>query len=181
MKERAVRETLAVKSRDIAHFLQSIVHSETDAEDLFQSGSVRALERLGELKDPEKTYPWLLSLFRNLALDFLRANKTLKAKHSDLEPEAFENLPDTAPDQNEGKVCGCGTKLLDTIPQQYSSLLKNVEIEGNSVTHVAKELGTSANNISVRLHRARASLKQAVQDHCQVETLKQCMDCDCDD
>lgn len=179
-KETLVRKTLESRSLDFLRFLQSIVHSPVDAEDLFQSGSIRTIEKSEEIEDLAKTYPWMLSVFRNLALDFLRKRERLNSNISSLESEMLENLP-AVHEQSEASVCDCGTKLLEDLPERYSSLLKNIEMNGNSVKETAKELGISPGNVSVRLHRARASLKLAVKDHCQVETLNECLECDCKD
>jgi RNA polymerase sigma factor (sigma-70 family) len=178
-KDLLVRKTLQLKSRDLIYFLRSIVHSSTEAEELFQSGSVRVLESSDKLRDPEKAFSWILSVFRNLALDFLRKTQRSDSGYSELESEMIENIPDTPTERSVESVCDCGTRLLNEIPEQYATLLKNVDIDGNSVKQVAKTLGASPNNVSVRLHRARNSLKRAVQEHCQVETLDQCLECDC--
>lgn len=179
MLEKAeVRDLLESKSSDIMRFIQSIVRSQADAEDLFQSGSIRALENSNEIKDVEKTYSWMLSIFRNLALDFLRLRKKNDQRFSSIESESVENLSGASA-ESETVACGCGENLLSELPKQYSALIKNVEIDGKTVKQVAKELATSPGNVSVRLHRARASLRHAVQQHCQVETLAECLDCDC--
>jgi RNA polymerase sigma-70 factor (ECF subfamily) len=150
---------------------------------LLQSGSLRALEKSGELQDPAKVYSWLLSVFRNLALDLLRTRKSEASRSQDLEPAEFDNLPAAAPESPanpaEAGVCDCGLKLMKNIPKSYSTLLQRVELDGASIQQMARALATTPNNVSVRLHRARHSLKAAVQKHCEVETLAQCLQCDC--
>ena len=176
--EKLIREILNEKPQDILRFLGSIVSSTADVEDLFQSGAIRAIEKSGELKDQNKAFSWLLSLYRNLALDFLRSSKKQEHKILKIEKEELENMPEQK--ESLAKVCGCGEKLLAEIPEQYASLLEEVDMDGASVSSVAEKLKTSPNNVSVRLRRARKSLKRAVKDHCEVETLQQCLDCDCE-
>lgn len=178
--EQLVSEILESRSQDLIRFLRSIVRKSLDAEDLFQSGSVRALENSDQLKDPDRVYPWILTIFRNLALDALRGHQRL-INLTPLEPIQLENIPSDAQARTQETVCSCGTKLLKEIPKQYSDLLESIEINGRSVQQTARDLGTTPGNVSVRLHRARASLKHAVQEHCQVETLHECLDCACEE
>lgn len=177
--EKRVRDVLETRSLEILKFLNSLVRSKNDAEDLFQSGAERAITSSDKLKDPDKVYEWILSIFRNIALDFLRSSKRQALKFSSLDKDAVENIAKPTEDASDSAICGCGTALLDKIPENYSTLLKNIEIEGTSIKRVAQELHTSPNNVSVRLYRARHSLKKAVQDHCQVETLAECLNCEC--
>lgn len=178
-KEKWVRDVLEKNSQGLLFFLQSLVHSRVEAEDLFQSGAIRAIEKSGDLKDRNKSYPWVLSIFRNLALDFLRSAQRQVRHFTSLDQDVLENIADPLNENSNETVCGCGQKLLGQIPAQYSALLKEVEIEGISVKKVAEKLQTSPNNVSVRLHRARSSLKQAVKEYCQVETFAECLNCDC--
>jgi RNA polymerase sigma factor (sigma-70 family) len=177
LQETRIRLALQTDSREFLRFLQSLVHSGPDAEDLFQSGSIRAIEKSANLENPDKVRPWLLSLFRNLALDFLRSRQRQERLFQGGDEAFADNLVDSAPEPSS--VCACGKKLLGEIPVQYASLLKDVEIDEVSLKDVAKKLKTTENNVSVRLHRARNSLKQAVKNHCQVETLSECLDCGC--
>lgn len=176
----SVRHILEERSQDLLRFLESFVHSRVEAEDLFQSGAVRVIEKAGELQDREKAYSWILSVFRNLALDFLRKKQRQAQRFSSLDKDAVENMAGPVAEPVREPVCGCGEKLLEDIPESYSSLLRSVDVQGRRLEAVAKNLGISRNNASVRLHRARGSLKRAVQEHCNVRTLRDCLDCECE-
>ena len=56
-----------------------------------------------------------------------------------------------------------------------------VDINGVSVSEVARLLNISVSNASVRLHRARAALRKQMLEHCGVSTLKECLSCRCID
>ncbi len=50
-----------------------------------------------------------------------------------------------------------------------------------SLRVLADELGVSANNATVRLHRARRALKKAIKSYCGVDSADACMQCTCDE
>ena len=67
-------------------------------------------------------------------------------------------LATTAP---EGFDCDCVLAQITELKPEYADLLRRVIIDGESITHVAGELGLTANNAMVRLHRARKALQDA--------------------
>lgn len=60
-----VTATLLAHRDAFKGFLNSRIGSEADAEDLLQSGLVKALERAGEIKEHEKIVPWFYQVLRN--------------------------------------------------------------------------------------------------------------------
>ena len=46
---------------------------------------------------------------------------------------------------------------------------------------LADGLGITVNNASVRLHRARRAMRDALCEHCGTDSLRSCQDCPCED
>ena len=70
--------------------------------------------------------------------------------------------------------------LIPTLKPEYAEILRRVDLEGAAVPSVAAELGISANNVTVRLHRARQALKKQLERCCGTCATHGCLDCTCD-
>ena len=69
--------------------------------------------------------------------------------------------------------------LLPTLKDDYSALLRRVDLEGASIAEVATETGMTANNTRVKLHRARTALRKQVELSCGSCAEHGCLDCNC--
>ena len=78
-----------------------------------------------------------------------------------------------------GTPCACGLRLLSTLPAASAAIVHAVDVEGRDPRTVAEELGILTNNLYVRLHRARRSLRALVEEHCGVRSMGPCLDCVC--
>ena len=94
----------------------------------------------------------------------------------------MQTLAEESWDQEpEDRVCGCLHKVLPTLRQEYSDVLRRVDLCEAPPRKVAVDLGITANNVRVRLHRARQALRQALLKSCQSCAEHGCLDCDYDD
>ena len=59
-------------------------------------------------------------------------------------------------------------------------MLEQVDLEDRSLDDVARELGITVNNATVRLHRARRALREALAEHCHTTSVRECLDCGCE-
>lgn len=69
--------------------------------------------------------------------------------------------------------------MAGTLKPAYAAIVNDVEIEGLSVEESARRAGISANNGSVRLHRARKALALRLAGVCGTCATHRCVDCDC--
>lgn len=158
-------------------FLERRVPDAAAAEDLLQQGLAKALASEGP-RDPERLLPWFYQILRNLLTDFYRARAAEARKHEayagELEAGAQESR------DSENTVCLCYEKLLPGLKPEYGELIRRVDLEGESPAAVAADLGESANNVSVRLHRARKALRADLTDCCGACARGGCLDCTCE-
>jgi len=166
---------LAANHRRFLAFLQKRTANREDAEDILQEAFVRAIEKGSALRDEESAVAWFYRLLRNALVDYYRRQgaegRALAAEQTAPEEPADEEL------WNE--VCGCVTDLLPSVKPEYRELIRAVDLEGASVSDAAKRAGTTANNASVRLHRARQALLRQVQRSCRTCADHGCLDCTC--
>lgn len=169
MSERAagpVRAALGGRRRELVAWARKRVGAA--AEDVVQEAALRALEKADQLSNPAAARAWLFSIVRRLVAEegSKRRSEPLVA-----EPAAERDEPPDA--------CACVMKQIEALTPAQATLLTRVVVDGASVSEVADELGITANNAWVRLHRARGALKKQLRAHCGAESLRQCLDCGC--
>jgi RNA polymerase sigma-70 factor (ECF subfamily) len=84
-------------------------------------------------------------------------------------------------DELRPTVCACLQRLLPNLKPAYADLLNRIDMEGESPVSVAKHLGITPNNLTVRLHRARQALRKSLEASCGICTKHGCLHCTCDE
>ncbi len=170
-------DTLVGHHRRFLDFLERRVGSRVVAEELLQAAFVKGLERGGDIREGESAVAWFYRLLRNALVDHWRRRG---AERRALERQAVETAHDeVSPPELEQAICQCVYGLIPTLKNEYREILARVEMDGRSVSEVATELGLTANNATVRLHRARRALRQRLETVCGTCTEHACLDCTC--
>ena len=147
------------------------------ADDVLQRAYLRALEYGGTIRSDEAAIAWFWRLLRNAAIDYMR--------HEGAEQRARERWgrgearASTLPDDAAETLCPCLAVVLLSLRPAYREVVEWVDFEERSTAQVAEQLGTSPNNVRVRLHRARTAFKQALLDVCGTCAEHGCLDCWC--
>jgi RNA polymerase sigma factor (sigma-70 family) len=175
----AALQVLADNHRRFLAFLERRVGSREAAEDILQDAFVRGIGSAGSLRDRESAVAWFYRLLRNAITDHFRRRG---AEARALERYAAEPA-DTAVGEAEltEVVCACIRSLLATLKPEYAAALQRVEMDGVAVGDFAREAGITANNASVRVHRARLALRRQVERSCGTCATHGCYQCECRD
>lgn len=147
-----------------------------EVDDTLQLAAMRAIERAPQLDDPDRVLPWLYRLHRNIVTDAARARAS-RARLVDPSAEAPE-VPE-APTAGTEPGCACSIRQAQGLRPPYAAILALVDLGDATLTEAADTLGISVNNATVRLHRARKSLKDRMREHCGVVSPYQCSGCRC--
>ena len=176
MPEEVVRVLVANHERFLA-FLTPRVGGVAAAEEILQAAFVKGLDRGGELRESERAVAWFFRLLRNAIVDHYRHQA---AEQRALERHADDALATTELEGAlEDQICRCVNDLVPTLKAEYAEVLRKVDLEGTPVAEVAAILGTTVNNTSVRLHRARQALRRQLELTCGTCTQHGCLDCTC--
>jgi RNA polymerase sigma-70 factor (ECF subfamily) len=167
---------LVENHRRFLEFLERRVGSREAAEDILQEAFVRGLTRGGQIDDAESAIAWFYRVLRNAIVDHWRRRG---AEQRAVERAALSGDDRVEDDELMNTVCGCAGDLIETLSPEYGSVLKRVDLNGASVKAFAEEAGITANNASVRLHRARRALLKQVQRSCGTCADHGCFDCQC--
>jgi RNA polymerase sigma-70 factor (ECF subfamily) len=143
-----------------------IVRDYQHAEDLAQEAFIKAYQSLADLKDPNRFGPWVGTILRHLALDFLRLSKntvSLESLREDgFEPEeaGLESVPETAEWQEEDRRV---LEVLENLREDYREIIVLKHVERLSYKELASRLGMSVSAVGEKLSRVRALLKRRLE------------------
>lgn len=145
------------------------------AEDVVQESLVKALAAERKPTGDEATTAWFYRILRRSIIDLYRRQDARERALDRFERE----LSETPTPGDERILCQCFKRLLPLVPEQYRELLQQIDLEGRKPDQVAAELGLTRNNLTVRLHRARKHLREALSQNCQACSTHGCLDCRC--
>lgn len=162
-------------------FLRRRLEDDTLAEDLLQQSLVRAVERHHAVRDDTSVVAWFYQILRNTLVDYYRARGAEARRDDAYLQELAATGQDKEPPHGEVRaaVCACLNELIPTLRPSYAELLQRIDIAGESPKRVAETLNISANNLTVRLHRARQALRASLEETCGICTKHGCLDCAC--
>ncbi len=133
----------------------TLLDREADREDAVQEAICRAWERRDSLKQPRYFQTWLTRILINACYDLLRDRKRLICM--DELPDG--PAPDTGPEQSMDLARAVGS-----LEQSLRLPVILYYAEGFSVEEIAGMLGLSLSAAKMRLHRARAILRQRLSE-----------------
>ncbi|MCL7714347.1 RNA polymerase sigma factor [Stenotrophomonas mori] len=140
----------------------AITRDRQASEDIAQEAFIKAWQQLNQLHSSASFLPWLRQITRNLARDWLRANR-----NRPLNGEAAEIAIGMAADPSPGAAEAlarveeeqAAEDIISTLPVDSREALLLFYREGQSSQQVATLLGLSDAAVRKRLSRARASVR----------------------
>jgi RNA polymerase sigma-70 factor (ECF subfamily) len=161
-------------------FLENRLGRRDVAEEVLQAAYVKALETATRIQQEESSVAWFYRLLRNALID--RRRRQVVEAHA-VERHGQEILLDAEHDGEDeplrSAVCRCIDGLIPSLKPEYAEIVRRVDLGGASVQEAAGDLGVTANNASVRLHRARAALRKQLEQTCGACAEHACLDCSC--
>lgn len=141
---------------------RAIVRHEADAEDIAQETYLRAFKHLTQFAGRAKFTTWLLKIALHEALAQYRDNARFEDLDRIAETEAVRTQPRNSPEQMvaRGEIRDVVKQAIDELPPTLRTVLMLREIEGMSTAEAAEVLEISEDNLNVRLHRAKAALRE---------------------
>jgi RNA polymerase sigma-70 factor (ECF subfamily) len=155
----------------------SKVRGTHEAEDITQEVFEKVNRGLDGFKGESKLSTWIYRIATNTALDKLRSSSYKhSSKHTSLQENArtddrntWTGQKDPSLDQQviRKEMSDCVREYIDRLPPDYRSVLILSELEGFKNREIAEIFEISLENVKVRLHRARASLKKELDNGCE--------------
>jgi RNA polymerase sigma-70 factor (ECF subfamily) len=152
----------------IRRHVLGLVRNPADAEDLTQETFLRAHRQLGGLREPAALGVWLYRIATHVSYDFLRR----AARGPAPAPEGANDEPALSPRLDElvdqRAMSACVQEFLDRLPTSYRAAVLLHDLHGLTSTEIASLLGCTPGTAKIRLHRARAVLRAALQGGCEL-------------
>ena len=162
-------------------FLRKRLSDETVAEDVLQQCLLRAVQHQHSVKNKESVVAWFYRVLRNAIIDYYRSRAAQESRRDAFETEAGILQQQEVPSLDEVKatICACLDEVVATLRPSYSEVIRRIDLGGEATADVAKTLGISTTNATVRLHRARQALRNSLEEACGVCTKHGCLNCTC--
>jgi RNA polymerase sigma-70 factor (ECF subfamily) len=151
------------------------VRDAAEADDLVQETFLRAHRQLHTVTNPAALPAWLYRVATNVCYDrfrqasYRRAMQGTSIDTDEVESEAPQEDVD-APrldlviEQSEMSTCVQG--YIEQLPDDYRMVILLHDLHGMTNPQMAQALGCTLATVKIRLHRARAKLKQALSAAC---------------
>jgi RNA polymerase sigma-70 factor, ECF subfamily len=156
--------------------IRRIVRSPADAEDVLQEVFLRAHQALGQLRAETALSTWLFRIATHVSVDKLRTRGRQPLVVDEIEPEDLTALDELSPSLQilieQREMCACIQRYILDLPSDFRTVILLHDLEGLTAAEIAATLDIKLANVKVRLHRARASLKAALEAGCSLS-------CDC--
>jgi len=151
---------------------------ESEAEDLTQEVFAKVSRALEAFRGESQLSTWIYRIATNTARDRQRRSLAGGGKEKTIPLESFaegEGDGDSGRDEGEAssegrlireEMNGCIREIIATLPDAYQSVIILSEMEGMKDAEIAAILGLSLQAAKIRLHRARAKLKESLTSSC---------------
>jgi RNA polymerase sigma-70 factor (ECF subfamily) len=127
----------------------------TDAQDLAQDVFMRAYEKLGNLRDPDRFGKWIVGIARRRCQEWWRQRSRGREKHVELN-DAQAVVPDP-PDDSRIELL---QQMITTLPEKQRLALHTFYLQGKSAENARRIMGLSRSGFYRLLGRARKRLEQ---------------------
>lgn len=170
-----IQEVYEREAPSIRRYLASLVGS-ADAEDLLQEVFARAHAAAASHRGEASLSTWIRRIATHVAIDHLRSPASRlvtlapPVEADGAEPPGADAAP---PGQETGllreEMRGCILDLVHRLPAPYAEVIVLGDLRGLKDREVAAALGVTLEAAKIRLHRARAALRELMLGHCELD------------
>ena len=159
-------------------FLGLLIRRASDpavADDILQADYTKALQKGEYIQNVESVVAWFYRMLRNAVVGDYRRNDGRTRAHQPFVTEAPLNYENEV----EANLSACVEGVVQTLKPEYRTVVKRIDLRGESIADFGQFEGTTANNASVRLHRARRAAVKKLTQVCGPCADHRCLDCTC--
>jgi RNA polymerase sigma-70 factor (ECF subfamily) len=158
--------------KKILHYISKLV-SNDEAEDITQEVFEKVNRGLAGFKGQSQLSTWIYRIATNTAIDRLRSPSYKRSgeeliEETEEDKNVWTNNKKAPVDQQliRKEMSECVQEHIDKLPSDYKAVILLSEQEGLTNQEIADILQVSLDNVKIRLHRARASLKKILDEAC---------------
>ncbi len=145
---------------------RAIVGDAEDAKDLAQEAFIAAYRAIDQFTLGRPFYPWLRGILLNRCKVHLRTRRRALArrKAAALRPGNWVLGAEVSPAPERRRTIDLVRRAMDTLSADDREILVLKHMEGHSYDELAEALGIGSGTVASRLYRARARLKEALEE-----------------
>lgn len=142
---------------------RGILGDDGEAEDVMQEAYVRSFRELASFRGEARFATWLTRIACHEALARANKRRRLVAIGEDGPPDTPETFGPERDLENR-ELQAVLREAVEVLPDPLRTVFCLREVEGLSTEETAEALGLSLENVRVRLHRAKRSLRQTLDE-----------------
>lgn len=145
---------------------QHILYSKEDAEEVVQDTFTRIYLYADRYAAQEGAQfsSWAYTILTRLCFTRYQKLKKERGRMAQMEPEAFERLPDAETFLDELSIRHEVLNALSRVPEAAAKLLRLQFLEGKTQEEIAQMTGSTVPAVKTRVFRAKKLLKQALTE-----------------
>lgn len=128
-----------------------------EVEDLVHEVFLRALPRLGSLREASSFGGWLAAITRNMANDYHRQTRVQLESHEDSRGAEVATAPNSNTETRDAAEI---LESVRSLPEAYRETLILRLVEGMTGPEIAARTGLSPGSVRVNLHRGMQQLRE---------------------
>ena len=160
--ESSFSRRMAENQRRVFQIAYGVLGSSADAEEIAQETFLRAYQKFGSLRDPQRFRFWVNRIAFRLALNRRRGLNRSMARETAWHSSAIESL-DGAKNAEDHLLAQRLRDQIEQLPEKFRRVLQLSIVEDMDANDAAAVLGIPAGTVRSRLHTARKLLLEAMQ------------------
>jgi len=150
----------------VYHFQLQKIQNENDAEDITIQTFSKAFDKIATYNDEYKFKTWLISISKNVYIDFLRKKKTTIATKKTEKKELHAIVDDSQTPEDKIITAQNLARLLQDIKQlkpKYQEVIHLRFFQELSYKEISTEISEPINNVKIKLLRAKKLLAAIIK------------------
>jgi len=155
----AYEDLVAVMEQPLLYYAISLTGNKDDGLDVLQETWIRALRKIGSLKDPGALRAWLYSIVHGIAVDRMRRSM-VRERAEQAQAESFDEADE--PDFL-GEDAAAIHAALEEIAVKHREVLVLYFLEDLSTTEIAAVVGCSEGTVRSRIFYAKRAMREVLR------------------
>lgn len=154
----------------LLNYLKRYVGDRSVAEDLLQETLIRMDKGLSGFEQRSSHKTWSFAIASRVAMDYFRKpENSLDIVDIDEADDVSDGITQVGERLIIAEMSSCVRQVIDSLPADYRTALVLHDLEGMSAEQVGSICDCSVATAKIRIHRARARLKQKLKQKCDFQ------------